>query len=291
MSEVTIITDSCCDLNSSMARDNGIRIIPTPVHFGEETYRDRDTISLSEFYSRLADGASPTTSQISPADFRSLFSEELEKGNKVIAICFSGELSGIFKSALMAKEELDSDDIAVVDSRSASIGQGLSVMRAAEAAGSGQSWQEILDDIKKDCSHMEHIFAVGSLEMLKRGGRISGGKALIGNILNIKPILHFDEGKILPLSKVRGRSSMIDFLVDEMEKRCDGANNDLVGISHSHSRELAGELKSSVEERFTDVNRIVVGEIGAAIGSHVGSGTVSLFFRGKEPVASPRVVV
>lgn len=292
MNSIAIVTDSCCDLSSDHFADNNVRILPTPVNFGEETYRDRKTITLQQFYDRLDRGDNPSTSQISPEDYLSVFKDELAADNKVIAICFSGELSGIYESAVLAKKQIDSEDIAVIDSRSASMGLGLVVKRAAEALENGQNWDEVIDQIQEDCSYMEHIFAVGKLEMLKRSGRISGGKALIGNILNVKPILHFEDGKIKPLSRVRGIDNMVDFLAEKLQERGNyDSTPEFIGISHSNDRELAEKLRSRIEEKVGSPENFYFGEIGAAVGSHVGSGTVALFFKGKRPVAEPEIVV
>ncbi len=292
MNSISIITDSCCDLSLKNIEHNNINIISTPVSFGEESYRDRDTITLQQFYSRLAEGETPSTSQIPPEDYLSAFQKELEAGNKVIAICFSGELSGIYESALLAKKQIDSEDIAVIDSRSASLGLGLTVLKAAEAVENGCSWEEVIAEVEENCRYMEHIFAVGKLEMLKRGGRISGGKALIGNILNVKPILHFEAGKIKPLSKVRGIDNMVDFLVEKLQERGNyNSTPEFIGISHSNDRELAEKLQIRIEEKVGSPHNLDFGEIGAAVGSHVGSGTVALFFKGQEPVAEPEIVI
>ncbi len=291
MQNITIVTDSCCDLSPENV-DNKIRIIPTPVNFSENTFQDRDTITLQQFYNRLDQGENPSTSRISPESYLSVFQEELEAGNKVIAICFSGELSGIYESAVLAKNRIGSEDIAVIDSRSASLGQGLTVLQAAEAINSGYNWQKVIDLIQENCRYMEHIFAVGQLEMLKRSGRISGGKALIGNILNVKPILHFSQGEIKPLSKVRGVDNMIKFLVEKMQERGSYKNiPEFIGISHSNDEKLAAQLKDKILEEVGSPQDFYRGEIGAAVGSHVGSGTVALFFRGKEPVADPEVII
>ncbi len=292
MRDISLVTDSCSDLSKEQAEKWGIRIIPTPVHFDEETYYDREDISLEEFYERLDDGANPSTSQISPEKFQEVFRNELQAGNEVIAICFSSKLSGIFKSAVIAKNEIGSDRVAVIDSRSASIGLGMTVIQAAEQRNNGASREEIIDTVERKSRFRQHIFAVGSLEMLKRGGRISGGKAFVGNILNIKPILHIEDGEILPLSRVRGKNKMLKYIVDQLEERCtENSVPEIVGISHSNDRKLAEKLEKRIENRHKNVARFIQGEIGAAVGAHVGSGTACLFFQGEEPAADPEVVI
>lgn len=289
MNNIKIITDSCSDLPDHIIEKHDIKMLPTPVHIGDESFLDRETLSTDEFYQKINEGAMPSTSQISPVKYEEVFREELEKGNQVLALCFSGELSGIFQSAALAKQNIGSDNIKVVDTRGASIGFGMTVLRVAKALEEGKTLVELTDLAVDSAAYMEHIFAVGSIEMLKRGGRISGGKAMIANVLNIKPILHFEDGEILPYSKVRGKKKMMQFLIDEMEEAGAKPESEMIGINHSASPELAKNIQLEIESRF-GTEEFLIGEIGAAIGSHAGPGTVSVFFRGKEKVAEPKVI-
>lgn len=289
MSKIKIITDSCSDLPNHIIKKYDIKMLPTPVHIGDESFLDGETLTTNEFYQKLEDGAMPSTSQISPGKYEKVFSEELDKGKKVLTLCFSGELSGIFQSAALAKKNIGSDDIKIIDTRGASIGFGMTVLRVAKAAKAGKSFNELIELAIDSAAYMEHIFAVGSIEMLKKGGRISGGKALMANVLNIKPILHFEDGKIVPYSKVRGKKKMLKFLLDEMEESGAALESEIIGINHSASPELANKIQKKIENKF-GAKEFLIGEIGAAIGSHTGQGTVSVFFRGKERVAKPELV-
>ena len=290
MEKVRIFTDSCSDLPDEVRKRYDIQMISTPVNFGEKDYKDRQNLSPSEFYQKLdeIDGV-PKTARISPDVFRDRFEKSLDAGYKVLSINFSSELSGIFESAAIAKKMIGSDDVRVIDSKSASTGFGLSVIRAARAAKNGKNMDEIVELTRNNCAHMEHIFAVGSLEMLKRGGRISTGEAFIGNVLNIKPILHFQDGEILPLSKVRGRKRMLKFLIDIMQERGYNIEDQVIGINHSANRELAEKIKNMINKRY-GIEDFFISEIGAAIGAHVGHNTVSVFFQNKEKVADIQVV-
>ena len=290
MEKIKIFTDSCSDLPDKTLEKYDIEMLGTPVNFGEENFEDRIDLKPEEFYKKLNNTDSlPKTSRISPNIFMEKFQKALDDGYKVLSINFSSELSGIFESAALAKKNIGSDDIKVIDSKSASTGFGLSVLKAARAREEGRSFTEIVDMTKKSCAHMEHIFAVGSLEMLKRGGRISAGKAFIGNVLNIKPILHFQNGKIIPLDKVRGKRRMFDFLLNVMEERGQNLEGQIIGLNHSANRELAESLKDKIKNRY-DVKEFFISEIGAAIGSHVGHNTVSVFFMNKNKVADITVV-
>ena len=287
---IKIFTDSCSDLPDHTLEKYEIEMLGTPVHFGEENYRDRIDLKPDKFYEKISEKESmPKTSRISPNIFESKFKKAINNGYKVLSINFSSNLSGIFESAVIAKKNIGSDDIKIIDSKSASTGFGLSVLKAAKAREEGKSFEEIIEITKNSCAHMEHIFAVGSLEMLKRGGRISASKAFIGNVLNIKPILHFQDGEILPLHKVRGKKKMFDYLLKVMEERGHNLSNQIIGLNHSANRELAENLKDEIERNY-DIDEFFISEIGAAIGSHVGHNTVSVFFMNKNKVADISVV-
>lgn len=290
MEKVKIFTDSCSDIPGKILDKYNIKMIPTPVNFGDEVYLDRETLSPKEFYKELNQtDEMPKTSRISPGVFVDEFQKALDEGYKVLSINFSSGLSGIFESAVVAKNTIGSSDIHIIDSKSASTGFGLSVLKAAKAIDEGTTLGKVIEEVVDSCAHMEHIFAVGSLEMLKRGGRISSSKAFIGNVLNIKPILHFQDGEILPLSKVRGKKRMMDYLIEMMEERGYKIKDQIIGINHSANPELARKMKAKIEKRF-GVKEFFISEIGAAIGSHVGHDTVSVFFLNSKRVADIKVV-
>ena len=288
MDKIKIITDSCSDLPFALVEEYGIRMLPTPVHFGDKIYHDRGNLFPEEFYNKIDEAKElPKTSQITPTVFREEFEKALAAGFKVLSINFSSKLSGILQSAILAKEEIGSDAIHIIDSRCASVGFGMSVVRAARLIGKGMELEEVIKETINYCSHMEHIFAVGSLEMLKRGGRISKTTALIGSVLNIKPILHFQDGEILPLSKVRGSKKMYDYLLGVMAEKGDNLpEQEFIGINHSGNPGMAEKMRDKIEEEF-GINRekFIISEIGAAVGSHVGRNTVSVFFQNKNKVA------
>jgi len=203
-----------------------------------------------------------------------------ENDSEIIYIAFSGELSGTYQTACIARDMVDPERITVIDSRSASVGQGLTVIRAAQAIAAGKSKQEVIAEIENNISRIQHIFIVGNLEMLKRGGRINPTAAALGDFLNIKLVLHFVDGRILPLEKVHGLKKAKKRLLDIIENRGDDIKNQTIGISYSKDIEGALEIKQMIEERFGSKD-FVISEIGALIGSHVGAGTYSVFFLSK----------
>lgn len=278
MSKIKVIADSTCDLDRDYLDALGVTMVPMAVSFGEETFYDRVTISPSEFYARLRKSpVLPKTAQIPPSDFGKCFREALDEGYNVICICFSSKLSGTYQSACIARDSVDPERITVVDSKAASVGEGLIVREAALMAREGASVDQILQRVNYMRDHMEHIFAVGSLEMLRRGGRISAAAAAVGTILNVHPILQFQDGAIVPLDKVRGKKGIISKMLETMEERGGDLSTQVIGLNHADNVELCMMLKQAIEERF-GVRHFLISEIGATIGSHVGAGTVSVFF-------------
>ncbi|SEF54338.1 EDD domain protein, DegV family [Caloramator fervidus] len=281
MNKIKIIADSGCDLKRDYAQELGVHIIPMMVFFDEEAYYDRVTITPQEFYEKLKNFKGlPKTSQITPNRFIEEFKKFLEEGYHVIYISLSSGISGTYQSALIAKEELGSDKIDVIDSKGASVGYGLIVREAAFMVKEGKTREEILNRVIYMRDRMEYIFTVGNLEMLKRGGRISSSKALIGNLLNIKPVLQFDDGKIVPYDKVRGEKAVIKKMIQTIEERGYEIENQVIGLSFSGNDDFCMQLKNEIEKNFK-IREFFISEIGPTIGSHVGEGTVALFFMRK----------
>jgi DegV family protein with EDD domain len=216
--------------------------------------------------------------------------EEIAKNNEsVIYVCFSSGLSGTYNTSLIVRDETKRKypdlDIDIVDSRSASVGFGLLVYKAAKMAKEGKSKEEILKMLDFYVKHIEHIFTVDNLEYLFRGGRVTRAQAFVGGLLNIKPILDIPEdGTLRPIENVRGRKKLLNRMIDIMEER--GGNADLthqtIGINHGDDLEGALTLKEMIEERYGCTD-FVVNIIGCAIGAHAGPGTLSVFFLNEKP--------
>lgn len=278
MTRIKIVTDSASDLPRELLAANGIAMASLLTIMGDQVYEDRVNLDPPSFYQMLA-GSSlmPKTAQVPPGAFQKRFEQACQDGSSVIAIIFSSGLSGTYQSAILAREALPGYDITVVDSRAASVGQGLIVLQAARMAAAGESKETILAAVHYMVQHMEHIFTVGSLEMLQRGGRVSSMQAFLGSILNIKVILQFEEGRIVPLDKVRGEKKALHYLLDTMEQRGSCLADQVVGICYSGDRDKAVELCQAIQERFHP-KEIITSEIGSVIGSHVGAGTFAVFF-------------
>lgn len=276
---IRLYADNACDLDQELLDRLGVKLFYMPVTIKDHTYRDRLTIAPTQFYHLIAEpGVVPTTAQITPVEFKQEFEKIVaDSDDDIIYLAFSSELSGTYQSACVARDMVDSQRIAVIDSKSASVGYGLSVIRGARAIADGKSKAEVRAEIEDNIGRMQHIFVVGSFEMLKRGGRVSSTSAALGNLLNIKLILHFVEGRIVPLEKAHGLKKAKKRMLEIMEARGGDLSQQLIGINHSHDYEGALEIKHLIEERF-GCRDFVISEIGAAIGSHVGAGTLSVFF-------------
>lgn len=279
MGKIRIYADNACDLDRDVLDQYGISLLYITVTVKGETYRDRLDLSPVQFYKMLEEpGVLPTTAQINPAEFQTEFGKVLqESDDEIIYIAFSSGLSGTYQSACIARDMLASDRLTVIDSKSASVGYGLTVLRAARAVQAGKSKAEVIAEIEDNIRRIQHIFIVGSFDMLKRGGRVNAASAALGNLLNIKLILHFVDGNIVPLEKIHGLKKAKKRMMEIMEERGYDIKNQIIGINHSNDLEGALAIKELIREKF-GVTQFVISEIGAGIGSHVGAGTYSVFF-------------
>ena len=180
------------------------------------------------------------------------------------------------------KEKYPNFQLTIVDTKCASLGQGLIVKEAARLAKNGATKEEILDDIRFRVSHMEHLFTVEDLEYLARGGRLSKASAFFGGLLNIKPLLNVQDGKLVPLEKLRGKKKLLHRIIEIMKERGDRLNEQIIGISHADNEETALELRALIEEEFHP-KEVDFSEIGSAIGAHAGAGTIAVFFLNQLP--------
>ena len=284
----TIITDSSCDLPASLAEKLGIRVVPLSVFVeGRQYYNylDGRDISNEEFYGQMAQGKMVTTSAINVEQMRMVMEAELLTGHDVLYIGFSSGLSGTYNAGRMAAEELQGDypnsTVLTVDSLCASLGQGMLVYQAALQKAGGKSIQEVRDFCEETKRKVCHWFTVDDLHQLKRGGRISSATALIGTMLNIKPVLHVDnEGKLINMSKARGRNDAIQALVDQMAQTAIEPEQQTVFISHGNCYDEAKKLAELVYERFGC--KSVINFVGPTIAAHSGQGTLALFYIGTE---------
>ena len=279
-----IITDSCCDFPTPMYETLGLSFVPLSVEFRGETNDDRNDDSLKEMYDGLRSGQAAKTSAVNPSRWGEVIEPALSAGQDVLVLAFYSGLSTTYQSAVIAAEELGEKyperTIRVVDTLCASMGQGLLVWYACKKRDEGLSLEELYSWVMENRLHLCHWFTVDDLMYLKRGGRISAATALVGTMLQIKPLLHVDdEGHLISMSKARGRKAAIDALVRKAQELGAGYDNSTMFISHGDCREDAEYLAQQLKEKC-GVKEVVISYVGAVIGSHSGPGTLALFFLG-----------
>ena len=285
MMHYQIITDSACDLPKAMLQQLNVSTIPLRVMFRGESLEDSVDDGLPEIYAGLRNGEATSTSAINPTGWASVMEPVLQQGQDVLVLAFSSGLSATYQSAVIAAEELRETypdrKIRVVDTLCAALGQGLLVWYACKQRDAGLGLDELAQWVENNKLHLCHWVTVNDLMHLKRGGRISATTAVVGTMLQIKPIIHVnDEGKLINVGKARGRKAAMQILVDKMKQLGEGFDNHTAFICHGDCLEEAQMLQSMVLQQ-TDTKEVFVGNLGAVIGSHAGPGTLALFFLGK----------
>lgn len=286
--ETIVIIDSCSDLPKNYVEENNIPFLSMTVNFKGKEYKDDFGVSLpyKDFYEEIRKGEMSSTSQINAFDYSEEFFKYVKQGKAVVCIVFSSALSGSYNSANIARnmvlDEYKDADITVLDSRCASLGEGLLNYYVIELLKKGASKEELINFVEENKLKINHWFTVDDLNHLKKGGRVSATAAAIGTLLDIKPILHVDnEGRLIPVSKVKGRKKSIRALAEELNKRIVRAEEQVIFISHGDCIEDARLLEKIILERHK-VKDVVINNIGPTVGTHSGPGTVALFFLGEK---------
>ncbi|WP_422484406.1 DegV family protein [Gudongella sp. DL1XJH-153] len=280
---IKILCDSACDLPRTLLEELEIEELPIVLIKGEKEYFDKVNIDPEEVYKGMRDGEVFRTAQITPITFENAFEKHIKNGHEIIYIGFSSGLSATFQSASIAKmtlkEKYPDADIAVIDSKAASCGYGLVVYEAGTARKNGASMEEIIKITEFYSENVDHIFTVDNIEYLYRGGRISRTNAILGGMLNIKPILEVRDGKLVAMEKVRGKNKVLKRMVELVgERNIDSdLSNTTFCITHGDDLETADKLKAMITEKY-GVNDYITNQIGGAIGAHVGPGSLTLFY-------------
>ena len=285
MSHYQIITDSGCDLPQEMLQKLSVTAVPLIVNFRGEALPDSVDEGIQDIYAGLRAGEAATTSAINPDGWARAMEPSLQAGQDVLVMTFSSGLSTTYQSAVIAAEDLKEQyperTVIVVDTRCASLGQGLLVYYACKKRDEGLTLAELAAWVEENKLHLCHWFTVDDLMYLKRGGRVSAATALVGTMLQIKPVLHGDdEGHLINKAKVRGRKASIEALCSKAMELGAGYDNDVMYICHGDCIDDANHLASMVKEKC-GVKEVFIGYTGAVIGSHSGPGTLALFFLGE----------
>ena len=280
-----IITDTCCDFPDHMYAELQLTAVPLTVNYKNEPVNSYTEQWLKDMFDGLRAGEEATTSAANPQDWENVMEPALQAGDDLLVLAFSSGLSTTYQSAVIAAEELKERypdrTIHVVDTRCASLGQGLLVYYACRKRDEGMPLEELTQWCETHRFNLCHWFTVDNLMYLKRGGRVSAATALVGTMLQIKPVLHMDdEGHLINMSKVRGRKASIDAIAKKMGELGLPGENDTVFICHGDCMDDAKRLEQLVKEQY-GVKNVFIYYVGAVIGSHSGPGTLALFFLGK----------
>lgn len=286
MRDYVITTDNNSDLPEFYYKEYGIGCTYLSYSMDGVDYTYGSFLPEQEFYERMRNGALPTTAQVNPESARKLMEPYLKEGSDILHIAFSSGLSGSYNSTRIVAEELAEEypdrKIIVVDSLGASLGQGLLVHLAQQKKAAGEDMESVAAWAEENKKHVVHMFTVDDLDHLYRGGRVSKTTAVLGGMLNIKPVMHVDdEGKLVAIGKVRGRKKAILELVKGMDEKIGSFREscDTIFISHGDCEEDARFLEEKVKEKYP-VKTVLTNYVGATIGAHSGPGTLALFFMG-----------
>lgn len=284
--DTVLLIDSCTDLPLSYVEKNELPVVNLVCNFKGQEYKDDfgKTLSYQEFYAAVRDGEMPSTSQVNVYVYTEIFKKYATEGKSIIYLGFSSALSGSFNSAILAKdmvcEKIENADITLIDSKSASLGEGLLAYYANEMLKAGASGDEVVSWLETNKQKMNHWFTVDDLGHLKRGGRVSGTAAFVGTLLDIKPILKVDdEGRLIPVSKVKGRKKSLKTLFEMLKENIESPEEQVIAISHGDCIEDAEYLKEMILKEYK-VKDVIINHVGPVIGSHTGPGVVALFFMG-----------
>lgn len=273
-----LFADSCSDMSLEESKKRGIEVLPLTITIEDNNYRDQLEISSEEVLQAISDGKRPSTSQANPENFVERFKVYAEQKQPVIYVAFSSELSGTYQSAIIARDTIMEDypeaDITIIDTKAASYGLGMIVESASDDIEKGLSKDEVVANIEKNVKNIRHFFTVNDLDYLAKGGRLSKGSAFLGGLLNIKPLLHVEDGKLVPLEKHRGIKKVFNSMVKHLnEDHITGK----VHITQSNAEDSAEQLKQKILDE-TRVEEVIISMIGPTISSHTGNGTVAMFY-------------
>lgn len=284
MYDYSIIINSSTDLTEELKEE--LDLVLAPLKFtieGKEyiNYLDYNSLDVKEFYKLLRDGKIATTSQLNVSEYIDIIEKEFKKGKDVLILAFSSALSGTYNSARIAVEAFEDhkQKVYLVDTKAASLGEGLIAYLAGLKRKEGYTIEELYKYIEDIKLNVAHWFTVDDLMFLKRGGRVGGASAIIGSLLSIKPVLHVDiEGRLIPMAKVRGRKKALQSLVDKVSETHDSNLPKDVFISHGDDLEAALTVKEKIEALNLGLEVKLINYIGPVIGAHSGPGTIAVFF-------------
>ena len=286
MKDYVLITDNTCDLPDSFYKEHNIPLIMLPYSIGDTVYSLENTIPLKDFYNLMREGTMPTTMACNPETYKDTFKKYLDEGKDILYLSFTSGLSSSYGNAILAANELNEEyenvKVVVADSLSASMGEGLLLYKIAKLKEEGKSLEEIVKYIQDNRLHVCHYVTVDDLHHLHRGGRVSKTTAIVGTLINVKPMIYLnDEGKLISYKNVRGRKKSLLTLVDSIAEHTEvyDGDNDVIMISHGDCLEDAEFVANEVKKRF-GTKEVIISLASQTIGTHTGPGLVAIFFMG-----------
>ena len=286
MREIVITVNSTVDLPREWVEERNVPVIPLKYTIDGQTYTDMYGLSGKEFFQKLREGKMSVTSQVNPDEAKEAFEPFLKEGKDILHLGFSSGLSGTYNSMRIAGEELSEEypdaKIIVIDTLCACLGEGLLLYKVLKLKEAGKSIDEIAQWVEENKLHICHNVTVDDLNHLHRGGRVSKATAVLGTMVQIKPIIHMDnEGKLQVIATERGRKKSLNKIVDMAVEQSKGWENDMVMITHGDCIDDAEYVAGLVREKM-GVSQILINNIGTVIGSHTGPGVVAVFFMGSQ---------
>lgn len=275
---IRIVIDSTSDITEEIIRKHNLKMVPLTVNFENESYLDKVELSSKDFFEKLGNSEKlPTTSQVSPGAFAEAFSEILLEGDQVLGIFLASELSGTYDSARIARDMIGSDNIRIMDSKSVCLGAFTLILKAIELVEQNKDIDEIVDELEKLKDKIVAIAVLDTLKYLEKGGRLSKGQAVVGSILNIKPILEIKDGKLTVLEKIRGRNKIVKWVDEWIEKNNYDLSDKTVLLFYAQDRDSIKSIRENFEENYK-IKNIIEQEVGAVIGTHTGPGVLGIAF-------------
>jgi DegV family protein with EDD domain len=280
MSKIALVTDSTTYMPPELPRKHNISVAPQVLIWGDQTYKDGVDIQSGEFFTRLKTAkVMPTTSQVSVVSFQEIFEDLVSKDHEVLALLVSAKLSGTIQSAMQAKELMGSagEKVHVVDSQSVAMALGFQVLAVARALENGAGLKDAIALAERSYQYTGVFFAVDTLEFLHRGGRIGGAQRFVGTMLNMKPILAIQDGRVEGIDRIRTKTKAHDRVLELTVEKVAGRTPVRLATLHANAAEDAKALLSRAEQALKPVESIFT-EVSPTVGTHAGPGTVGLAF-------------
>lgn len=286
MNDYVITVNSTVDLPKEWLEERHIPVIPLKYTIDGETYKGMEGLSSKEFFQKLREGKMAVTSQVNPEEAKEALEAFLKEGKDILHLAFSSGLSGTYNSMRIAAEELEEEyperKVIVIDTLCACLGEGLLLYYALKRKGEGKSIEEVAQWAEENKLHVCHNVAIDDLNHLQRGGRVSKTTAILGTMVQVKPIIHMDDkGLLQVIGKERGRKKALNKIVDMAVEQARGWENDIIMITHGDCAEDAEYVAELVRKKM-GIENILVNNIGEVIGSHTGPGVVAVFCMGSK---------